>query len=343
MSYFDDENSIFKLGKLQFLFSNYLSWNFNLLLSLFYSQMESSNTLNCSSRAPPSGKKRIKRSSTTTTVTKVTKLVLKPRINRQSPTKLFATRYTSKIITDEKVKLQNSDSVRIRKYDICSSAKKCPSTAISAKMVNRPRNSSTFQKRESIAVMNISSEETQQDMLTDNHSNLLNENQENIPTSTSEKNRTFNLDSIEVHYGLTTGKIVMTNDKSKMPINSTPKESSNKTTAVTRAIPTRLSKTSSPACAVRKHKSYDPVKARSFMREQQLKRKEALLNKPSDQQQKNEIRQRLINLQKNSMKIVGKNLERARTVTNESKPIVNEGKNVQSSRQGTQTKHPHSD
>lgn len=64
-----------------------------------------------------------------------------------------------------------------------------------------------------------------------------------------------------------------------------------------------------------KHKSYDPVKARVFIKRQQIKRKEALAKQMEGQVERTEIKKRLLNLQKNSLKIVEKNVKRARTKT----------------------------
>ena len=61
-----------------------------------------------------------------------------------------------------------------------------------------------------------------------------------------------------------------------------------------------------------KEKSYYPIKARQFIREQQEKRKEQTKEAARGQIQKDEIKKRLAALQKNSLKIVGANIKRAR-------------------------------
>lgn len=64
-----------------------------------------------------------------------------------------------------------------------------------------------------------------------------------------------------------------------------------------------------------KLKSYDPIKARQFIRSQREKRKETEKEKSKAPSSKEEIKRRLSVLQKNSLKIVGKNVQKARQST----------------------------
>lgn len=59
-------------------------------------------------------------------------------------------------------------------------------------------------------------------------------------------------------------------------------------------------------------KSYDPIKARQFIRTQKEKRKEAAQDKSNAPIDKEEIKRRLSALHKNSLQIVGKNVKRVR-------------------------------
>lgn len=61
-----------------------------------------------------------------------------------------------------------------------------------------------------------------------------------------------------------------------------------------------------------KRKSYDPVKARQFIREQQEKRKLCALERSKASVNQEEIKKRLANLRTNSLKIVNKNVKRVR-------------------------------
>lgn len=64
-----------------------------------------------------------------------------------------------------------------------------------------------------------------------------------------------------------------------------------------------------------KLKSYDPIKARQFIRSQREKRKETEKERSNELTSKEEIKRRLSALQRNSLKIVGKNVQKARQST----------------------------
>lgn len=79
----------------------------------------------------------------------------------------------------------------------------------------------------------------------------------------------------------------------------------------------------------KKRKSYDPIKARQFIQQQQEKRKEELIEMAKMPPQRDVIKKRLNELKKNSLKIVKQNVQRARRcsleATNDSEITIQNG------------------
>lgn len=236
--------------------------------------------------------KPMKRSSKRTdAVTKVTKLILKPRNHIQSPkTKLVATSYTSKTFSDDRLLLQNAESFCIKKYDRRKSPVKniCRSTSMANNKSSNVHQISTDLKTEE-------------------------DGKKNTDNMTGENNQSI-IDAIEFRYEQKS--ILMTkelNKDSRVFTRTSQNRTNEKYDAMFKSSPPVKSAKPSVINTLKcQKKTYDPIKARRYMREQQIKRKEILMDKILEKERKNEIRQRLINLQKNSMEIVGKNVERAR-------------------------------
>ncbi|XP_058056837.1 uncharacterized protein LOC131208202 [Anopheles bellator] len=84
-------------------------------------------------------------------------------------------------------------------------------------------------------------------------------------------------------------------------------------------LPTTNARSTANECAKKKEKSYDPVRAREFIREQQAKRRLEKKDPPASASgglpmtEKDLIKQRLENLRKSSHTLVKKNIQKART------------------------------
>ncbi|XP_052864243.1 uncharacterized protein LOC128270856 [Anopheles cruzii] len=84
-------------------------------------------------------------------------------------------------------------------------------------------------------------------------------------------------------------------------------------------LPATNTRSTANECAKKKEKSYDPVRAREFIREQQAKRRQEKKDPPASASgglpmtEKDLIKQRLENLRKSSHTLVKKNLQKART------------------------------
>lgn len=140
-----------------------------------------------------------------------------------------------------------------------------------------------------------------------------------------EHNETFNLSAMAISQEVTANRVDNgehnTIKTQYMLATSTPLKGNAGSSRLVATSSTQPSGQKSPCTPRNKCKSYDPVKARIFIKRQQIKRKEELAKQADAQVDKEEIKKRLMNLQKNSLKIVEKNVKRARTKTNDSIPF----------------------
>lgn len=274
-------------------------------------------------KSPPKKKKSPIKS---TTVTKVTKLILKPKAEGETlKTKLIATKYSSRTTSGNKFVMKNEESFRVRKYGKRSpemkklTANKSMAKVKLATSLNRANNTNEIS---AIVTKTMSAADTNEDNNVAQPSTTTNEidlgkasSIHGIEISAIEHNPIINFNSIQAR--INTAINSCANDvEAKRPsvsATSTPLKS-NARKVLSKCLSPRVPSSSSAPCTPKnKRKSYDPEKARSFIKEQQNRRKEALSDRFSSQLQKDAIKKRLMNLQKNSLKIVGNNVKRART------------------------------
>lgn len=253
---------------------------------------------------------------TTTTVTKITKLILKPKIETKSKFTFATSKYNSKtsLAKDAKVSkpTYNVSALARRSIDLNGQRK----TAIGNKKTKRSPPKSMALKllpKEN----RISS--TKDAKIEQHQCSIM-----NLPKTVENP----------ILQEITSAII---NTSSHVPPDTkTPNKFSQKSTAF-EIQHSPASKSMSKECFEKcTLKSYDPIKARQFMRTQQKKRQEETKEKSKAIANKEEIKKRLENLQKNTRKIVGKNIKRAQSnslVPNDvKKELVIKSKNVSDKR-----------
>lgn len=237
-----------------------------------------------------------KTKATTTTVTKITKLVLKPRAEPKSRFTLTTTQHFSRqTATSSSMKTSPNPDKTYRVRNI--NAMKRVSTDLTKRSLaqkaikNKPEisskeNESTESKKQEVVVK--SNAEIQLNQTKTLNNGILEEITSAV-VNTSQTNPTSARNSMAFE------------------IQNTPKKRNKPSaTATTEKSPEKC-----------KRKSYDPIKARQFIREQQEKRKLSALEKAKASVNQEEIKKRLDNLRRNSLKIVNKNVKKARNSTPE--------------------------
>lgn len=218
--------------------------------------------------------------ATTTTVTKITKLVLKPRAEPKSRLTLTTTQhYSRQTATSSSMKpTSNLDKTyRIRNINAppkrMSTVSANPVGAKGIRKFGSKENKSNKQETIQTTNTNIQLSHTKPP-----NNGILEEITSAVVNASPSKPRSVR-------------------NSMAFEIQNTPKKRI-------------LAEKSSEKC---KRKSYDPIKARQFIREQQERRKLSAMEKAKASMNQEEIKKRLDNLRKNSLKIVNKNVKRARS------------------------------
>ncbi|XP_055300626.1 uncharacterized protein LOC129567583 isoform X2 [Sitodiplosis mosellana] len=245
----------------------------------------------------------IKTKSNTATATKITKLVLKPKPVASKSS------LTSKVTS--------------QKYITKPVAIKSRSTMISHESTFRIRNirkvspPSERQKGKSEVIVVNSSKISQQLTVSGNNSKINDTIVVNQPFEMVHSEHSANITSLNVT------KIV--SSPILQEITSTVVNGSNLTKSSVHEIETKVPENVKSLKKIANHcenevkskpKSYDPIKARQFIRMQKEKRKEIEKEKSKTPATKEEIKQRLSALRSNTLKIVGKNVQKARKSVN---------------------------
>lgn len=235
-----------------------------------------------------------KTKATTTTVTKITKLVLKPRAEQKSRFTLTTTQHFSRqtAMSSSAKPLSHLDKTyRIQNINVAKRVSVDPAQGVGrAWNQNKPKTASKENvksiepnKQESI----VKSKAVSQMKQTNTLNNGVLEEITSAVVNASPKKPTSARNSMAFE------------------IQNTPKKRIKSTEAAN-------AEKSADKC---KRKSYDPIKARQFIREQQEKRKLSAQEKAKATANQEEIKKRLDNLRRNSLKIVNKNVSRARSTT----------------------------
>lgn len=294
---------------------------------------------------PPKKRHTIMGSTTTTTVTKITKLVLKPkkdvRENVNRKTVITTNKYSSKPLTMQST-IVTGASYQIKNIPRKATGKNELSTKISkdinmerklaarrffrenhAKGPTHPTEDSQVKltsgideklaKLSATRVLNPNDTHKQASAILDKNNGLAWKQPDETYT-TDERNNPGEQTKIIVSPVLKEITSAIINSIGANPTElKTPShpidklEKSHNSPQIIRML------NSSPPSQVKcKRKSYDPIKARQFIRQQQDKRKEIEKEKAKGVQRKVEIRERLDKLRKNSLKIIGENVKRAK-------------------------------
>lgn len=245
----------------------------------------------------------IKAKSTTATVSKITKLVLKPR-STTPKSSLITKKYTTKPVTI-----------------------KSRSTMISHESTFRIRNIKKSPPNKRHATKNTTEISVQSEQI----SRQLVVNAENFHVNqVIEPNETFQMEKSEQNSNITslngtkpvhnsilqeiTSAVINTSNVVKSPLNDVQSKFVKKNVKENQKSPGK-SETHCENDIDCKRKSYDPIKARQFIQKQREKWKEAeKMDKPNAKApaNKEEIKQRLSALRKSTLKIVEKNVQKAR-------------------------------
>lgn len=232
-----------------------------------------------------------KTKATTTTVTKITKLVLKPKAEQKSRFTLTTTQHFSKQTAtsssmkpasnlDSTYRIQNTN--KVRRAATVDVGKRIGGNLIQNDVKTKPK----------IALKENKSIESKKSTA---------EGMQVKPTKTQNNGILDEITSAVVNASST--KLTSARNSMAFEIQNTPK---NRVKSVVRGTVEKASE----KC---RRKSYDPIKARQFIREQQEKRKLNALEKAKAAVNQEEIKKRLDNLRRNTLKIVNKNVKRVRS------------------------------
>lgn len=281
--------------------------------------------------------------TTTTTVTKITKLVLKPKKDvRESPSKktvLTTNKYSSKPTTVQSAVLTGSS------YQIKSlpnkTARRNETPTKSSKDASLERKLAARKFFKENHAKGVASSEDK--LITDDNPNTI----KSTALHVTEASQKPDFDAIITDNSKTSfvpmnemqifGDQSKPNDHHKTIISPVLKEitstiinsigTGNEPLARPVKLSEKLKRTSTPSRTPHstqklsstatsqtkcKRKSYDPIKARQYIRQQQEKWKEEEKEKAKGALRKKEIRERLDVLRRNSLKIVGENVKRAK-------------------------------
>lgn len=245
----------------------------------------------------------IKTKSTAATTTKITKLVLKPKsvVSKSSLTsKLTSKKYTTKpvAIKSRSTMISHESTFRIQN--------------IKKTLPSERKN----EKNELILVRNAKNSQHL----------ILNGNNSKINQSVGME-QPFEMVHSEHNANITSLNVTKVLEKSPIlqEITSTIVNGSNFIKSSVNEFKTNISKNEKNPLKIEKHcenntnikaRSYDPIKARQLIRMQQDKRKKIEIEKSKTPSTKEEIKQRLSTLRANTLKIVEKNVQKARKTSN---------------------------
>lgn len=231
--------------------------------------------------------------ATTTTVTKITKLVLKPRAEQKSRLTVTTTQHFSRQTASSGATQPAQNLNRTYQIRNIHAAKRK-----STESVRRPSGS-------------FSSGINSKTKATAKENKMIEAGKQQVAVSeTMQQNQTKTLNigvleeitSAVVNANGSPSKPTTTSKSMAFEIQNTPKKRTKSTTPP-------AAKSSAEKC---KQKSYDPARARQFIREQQEKRKLSAMKKAKAGESQDEIKKRLDILRRNSLKILNKNVKRAR-------------------------------
>lgn len=235
--------------------------------------------------------------ATTTTVTKITKLVLKPKAEPKSRLTLTTTQHFSRqTATSSSMKAHSNLDKTYRIQNINAPSKRLSTDSAKRGAGNWFKNHYIQQKTKIASKENKSFESNKREITHTTNTNI-----QLSDSKTLNKGVLEEITSTVVNTSPSEQRSVR--NSMAFEIQNTPKKRIKPVVAV-------ATEESKEKC---KRKSYDPIRARQFIREQQEKRKLSAMEKAKESINQEEIKRRLDNLRKNSLKIVNKNVKRARS------------------------------
>lgn len=241
----------------------------------------------------------IKTRSTTATATKITKLVLKPKpvaAKSSLTSKVTNKKYITKPVTIKSRSTMISHESTFRIRDIKKSA---PSERAN-------------EKNDMILVKNAAAQISQQFIVNGNDMKKMDQSQpfEMVHSEHSANITSLNVTKIvsnpilqEITSTVVNGSTLMKSSVNEFDANISKNVKNS---------PKKVAKHSENDAGKNKSKSYDPIKARQFIRMQKEKRRESEIEKSKTPATREEIKQRLSALRSNTLKIVEKNVQKAR-------------------------------